>query len=143
MEKPKTIQATCQATKPDGSRCRAAALAGSAYCFFHDPSMAEERRAAQSFGGSQNRMKTLDADAPDRKVEDLGSVVGLMSETINQVRKGQIDPRVANAIGYLANVLIKAVEGSSLEDRLAEMEALVKGRPMPGADFMTLAGSGS
>jgi hypothetical protein len=33
-------------------------------------------------------------------------VVKLLSETINQVRKGIIDPPVANAIGYLANVLI-------------------------------------
>jgi len=47
-------------------------------------------------------------------------------ETINQVRKGQIDPRVANAVGYLANVLIRAVEQGDLEKRLDDLEAVVK-----------------
>jgi hypothetical protein len=96
------------------------------FCFFHDPSKADERREAQSLGGQQNRMKTLDASAPDMKVEDCQDVVKLISETINQVRKGQIDPRVANAVGYLANVLIRAVEQGDLEKRLDDLEAVVK-----------------
>ena len=127
-EKRKSIKPSCQAKKPDGTRCQAAALPGSGFCFFHDPTKADERRAAQSFGGSQNRMKTLDADAPDVKVADCRDVVKLISEMINQVRKGQVDPRVANAVGYLANVLIKAIEQGELEERLAELETLVKSR---------------
>ena len=127
MEKLKAVKPSCQATKPDGSRCQAAALPGSGFCFFHDPARAAERRAAQSFGGSQNRMKTLAADAPDVKVADCRDVVQLIGATINQVRKGELDPRVANAVGYLANVLIKAVEQSETERRLDELEAIVKG----------------
>ena len=73
-------------------------------------------------------MKTLDADAPDIKVEDCQAVVKLISETINQVRKGQLDPRVANAVGYLANVLIKAVEQGDLEDRVKELENILRAR---------------
>jgi hypothetical protein len=116
----------CRAVKPDGSRCQVAALPGSDFCFFHDPTKADERRDAQALGGRQNRMKTLDATAPDIRVEDCQDVVRLISETINQVRKGQIDPRVANAVGYLANVLIRAVEQGEMERRLAELEAIVK-----------------
>lgn len=134
-EKLKSIKTSCQAAKPDGSRCQAAALPGSGFCFFHDPARAAERRAAQSFGGSQNRMKTLTADAPDVKVADCRDVVDLISETINQVRKGQVDPRVANAIGYLANVLIKAAGQGEFEGRLAELEGLVKGRAKVLPDF--------
>jgi hypothetical protein len=119
---------SCKALKKDGSRCRATALPESGFCFFHDPAKAAERHAAQSFGGSQNRMKTLGADAPDLKIADCQDVVRLLSETINQVRKGQLDPRVANAVGYLANVLIKSVQQGELESRLAELESLVKGR---------------
>jgi len=77
--------------------------------------------------GGQNRMKTLAADAPDVKVADCRDVVKLIGATINQVRKGELDPRVANAVGYLANVLIKAVEQSETERRLDELEAIVKG----------------
>jgi hypothetical protein len=73
-------------------------------------------------------MKTLDGAAPDVQVEDCQDVVALMSETINQVRKGQIDPRVANTVGYLANVVIRAVEQGDLERRIAELEVLVKSR---------------
>ncbi len=94
--------------------------------------LSAERRAAQSAGGS--RIKTLAADAPDVKVADCRDVVALISETINQVRKGQVDPRVANAVGYLANVLIKAVEQGELERRLAEVEAAVKGQ-RPSSDL--------
>lgn len=138
-EKLKSFKKPCQAVKPDGSRCQAAALPGTDFCFFHDPSKADERREAQSLGGQQNRMKTLDASAPDMKVEDCQDVVKLISKTINQVRKGQIYPRVANAVGYLANVLIRAVEQGDLEKRLADLEAVVKNqRPIHDADlFMT------
>jgi hypothetical protein len=71
-------------------------------------------------------MKTLEATTPDVEIEDTRDVVRLIAETINQVRRGQIDPRVANAVGYLANVLIRAVEQGELERRMAELEALVK-----------------
>jgi hypothetical protein len=73
-------------------------------------------------------MKTLGPDAPDIKIVDCRDVARLLSETINQVRKGELDPRVANAVGYLANVMIKAVEQGDLETRLVELESLVKGR---------------
>ena len=125
-EKLKAVKRPCRAKKPDGTSCQAAALPGSDFCFFHDPARAAERREAQSFGGSRNRMKTLDASAPDVTIESCQDVVRLIGETINQVRKGQIDPRVGNAIGYLANVLIKAYEQGSLEKRIEDLEAAVK-----------------
>ena len=49
----------CQARKQDGSKCEASVLAGSEFCFFHDPSKCADRRAAQSLGGQANRMRTL------------------------------------------------------------------------------------
>jgi hypothetical protein len=71
MQKMKTpISKTCSATKRDESKCNAAAIPGSEFCFFHDPSNAEERREAQARGGRQNRMKTLESTVPDVKVED-------------------------------------------------------------------------
>jgi len=123
------ISKTCSATKQDQSKCQAAALPGSEFCFFHDPSKAEKRREAQAQGGRQNRMKTLDDSARDVKVEDSGDAIALISETINQVRKGQIDPRVANSVGFLTNILIKAVERNKLETRIEQLEALLKLQP--------------
>ena len=60
------------------------------------------------------------------KVEDSGDAIALMSQTINQVRKGQIDPRIANSVGFLANILMKAVERDKLETRIEQLEALLK-----------------
>lgn len=122
------INTQCKTVKPDGSNCQAAAPPGSEFCFFHDPTKATERRAAQSLGGSHNKMKTLPDTAPEVKVQGCEDVVKLLQITINQVRTGKIDPRVANAIGYLANVLIKASEAGELEKRINEVEALLKNR---------------
>ena len=119
---------SCVATKRNGTACRAAALPGSRFCFFHSPQHADARRKAQSRGGLANKMATLPADAPDVKVEDSAGVVKLLSETINQVRRGEIDPRVANAVGYLANIVLAATSQGELESRLAELESLFKGR---------------
>ena len=120
------IRKTCSATKRDESKCNAAAIPGSEFCFFHDPSNAKKRREAQAKGGRQNRMKTLEFTVPDVNVEDCGDAIALISETINQVRKGQIDPRVANSVGFLANILIKAVEQNKLETRIEQLEELLK-----------------
>ena len=125
--KPAPIK-SCSATKGDGTACGAAALPGSHFCFFHDPAKAAARRQAQSAGGMASKAATLPADAPDVKVEDGADVVKLLGATINQVRRGQLDPRVANAVGYLANIILAATGQRELETRIAELEALVKKR---------------
>lgn len=120
---------TCSATKLDKSKCQAAARPGSEFCFFHDPAKSEERREAQAQGGRQNRMKALGATAPDVKVEDFGDAIALLVQTISQVRKGEIDPRVANSVGFLANILIKTMAQDKLETRIEQLEALLKVQP--------------
>jgi hypothetical protein len=122
------LKKSCTASKDDGTACGAAALPGSQFCFFHDPAKAAARRQAQSAGGLANKMATLPADAPDVKVEDGADVVKLLGETINQVRRGEIDPRVGNSVGYLANIVLAATGQRELESRIAELESLVKNR---------------
>jgi len=68
-------------------------------------------------------MRTLDEAVPDVKIENSGNVMMLLSQTINQVLKGIIDPRVAKAVGYLANLQIKTFELNELEKRLAKLGA--------------------
>ena len=73
-------------------------------------------------------MATLPTNAPDVKVEDGADVVKLLGATINQVRRGEIDPRVGNSVGYLANIVLAATGQRELESRIAELESLVKNR---------------
>ena len=73
-------------------------------------------------------MATLPANAPEVEIYDSADVVTLLCQTINQVRRGQIDPRVGNTVGYLANIILAATGQRELETRIAELETLVKTR---------------
>ena len=59
----------------------------------------------------------LPAGTPDVRVKDMGAVVELLGETISQVRTGTVDPKIANAVGYLSSVLMRALEGSEIVRR--------------------------
>jgi hypothetical protein len=60
---------------------------------------------------------------PDLPLTNIGEVVSLLGATINQTRRGQIDVRIANSVGTLANVLLRGLEKSDMEQRLAQIEA--------------------
>ena len=121
----KSAKRLCKARKKDGTRCKVIASLGSDFCFFHDPDRAIERKAARSQGGSCGLIRTLLADAPDVRIDSCADVVTLISETINQVRRGQIDPKVGNCVGYLLNIGLKALDQGDVEKRLEDLEALV------------------
>ena len=119
----------CQHIKANGIRCGAHAITGSQYCFFHDPKKAKQRTAARKAGGHKSKAAVLSPETPDHQLGTLTDVVSLLGETINQVRRGEIDPRVSNAVGYLTNVLIKALEQGNLEERLNALEDTVNNQP--------------
>ena len=54
-------------------------------------------------------------------------VVVLLADTIDHVRVGNMDPKVANSVGYLGGIILKALETEALEERLAAIEAAVLG----------------
>ena len=104
-------------------------MSSSKFCFFHDPDTVEQRNAARKAGGRKHRYAPLRADRPDQPLNKGTQVIELLSKTINGVRCGEMDPRVANCIGYLSNILLKALEHSDMEERLSELEGLVKRPP--------------
>jgi hypothetical protein len=55
-------------------------------------------------------------------------VTALLSETINLVRSGRLDPRTSNAVGYLAAVMLKALQQGDIEARLQALEAVHQAR---------------
>ena len=125
----------CRGTKADGTPCRANAMTGSEYCFFHDPAKAEEQEAARQAGGRVGKTTVLSPDTPDAPLSSMADVVALLGQTINQVRRGEVDPKVANAVGYLASALLRALEQGDIEKRLAELEAIIKGQGVPESPF--------
>jgi len=122
----------CEYVKPDGLQCKANAMVGSGYCYFHHPLKVEERAVARRAGGIERSRQAavLPLDTPDRSLATAGDVVALLAATVNDVLRGQLDPKVANAVGYLSGLLLKAQERSDLEVRVAALEALITNEPM-------------
>jgi len=131
----KTNDERCEHVKADGKHCRAWKLHGSDYCFFHDPAKAAERASARQAGGRKGKAAVLPPETPLLPVRTAGDVIGLLGETIHQVRTGQLDPRVGNCIGYLSGIVLKATEQGEMEQRLAALESIVAGQRQPESLF--------
>jgi hypothetical protein len=55
----------------------------------------------------------------------MNDVSALLGDSINRLRRGELDPKVANAMGYLSSVLLRALEQGSLEERMAKLESML------------------
>jgi hypothetical protein len=116
----------CRFAKRNGGRCQANAMLGSDSCFFHCPAVAAKRTQARREGGRRNKAPVLPEDTPEFSLLSAGDVVSLIADTINRTRRGQLDPRVGNTIGYLSGVLLKALETGDHERRLSDLESVVR-----------------
>jgi hypothetical protein len=133
-----SMNAACQYIRSGGERCKAHAIKDSGYCFFHDPSKTADRSAARKAGGRKHRAATLPSATPDRRLATVAEVITLLGETINQVRRGDMDPRVANSAGYLSGLLLKALQQGEVEDRLAALETAVNGSRRGGPSLFNM-----
>ena len=115
----------CHFRKKDGRRCGANAQHANGLCVFHDPARVDDGHRARRDGGvhRSRAAAVLPSDTPDHPLGDTNQVSILLADSINRLRRGQLDPRVANSMGYLASVLLKALENGRIEDRLAHLEA--------------------
>jgi hypothetical protein len=115
----------CEFKKKNGQRCGADAQTGKSLCVFHDPAKASEGRRARRAGGltRSRAAAVLPRDTPDHPLSNTTEVSAFLADSINQLRRGQLDPRVANGMGYLTGVLLRALEQGPLEERMAKIEA--------------------
>jgi hypothetical protein len=60
-------------------------------------------------------------------LESLPDVIALLATTINEVRRGKMDPKVGNCVGVLAGQLIKALN-EDLTKELIEVRKLLESR---------------
>jgi hypothetical protein len=120
------VKKRCGHTRANGGQCRAHAMTGLPHCFFHDSERAAERHAAQRAGGMRNKATALSPDTPDIQLKAVADVVVLLGKTLNEVRRGQLDPRLSNSVGYLSGILLRALEMDGLERRISDLEAAIK-----------------
>jgi hypothetical protein len=117
----------CQSRKKNGKRCGADAQSGKTIRVFHDPVRTSDCERARRTGGLNRarRASVLPAETPDHTLTMPKDVSDLLAQSINQLRRGQLDPKIANAVGYLSTVLLRALEQGPLEERMAKVEVLL------------------
>jgi len=109
----------CKHIKADGQQCRANALTGSDFCYFHNPETKEKMLESSSKGGSKRIYPDLDEFHFTGKPEDL---IKLLQDSINDLRTNRINERKATAINALTGGLMKAIELINLEERITDLE---------------------
>jgi hypothetical protein len=121
----------CKAQTKSGGPCHAPASEGGlCFCHAHPERLAELGRQ----GGRKNRRWKADGpDLPQRPLKSIGDVGELLEETINRVRQGPFDLRAANSIGFLAGILLKALD-ERFEERLADLEAVTSVKREPDTE---------
>jgi hypothetical protein len=144
------LKAPKGSTAHSSSRCKTRTKAGNdcnapvvenGLCFFHGNPERLTELGRQ--GGRKNRRQTrVDPDLPHRSLRSTLEVGALLEETINRIRQVPFDLRSANSIGFLAGILLKALERSRIEERLANLEIAVAGESKneEGFDFKSQKG---
>jgi hypothetical protein len=114
----------CTATKRDGSPCNGYAVAHSDYCFHHDPARAAERRQARSKGGRARHGRHVGPVGRTVPVplDTMADVAALLKDAINTTLQLENSIQRARTVGYLAGLLIKALDFSTVEERLTQVE---------------------
>ena len=106
--------AQCQQIKADGTRCRATAMEGAAWCFNHHPDHAEERRASASRAGKRGGR-----GRPRQNARELAEAKGHIRDVIRDVLAGRTETARGAVTAQLYNVLIRCIE---TERRVHETE---------------------
>lgn len=114
----------CKYIKPDNQRCGCYRLKGDDYCYFHSVK-AELLRKESVLQGGQSPKRSYGNNNPVL-IDSTRDVLNLVAETITDLRQNRASTRLANAIGYLAGVALKAIEQDELAKRLEEVEYVLK-----------------
>src|SRR5215510_11615778 len=90
----------CSHISSTGARCNAAPQTGQHFCYFHDPDKQEERLESQRAGGRNRRRPepplVIPPGLPRLSLQTPTDIAALFEETINFVRTGEMDLRVAS-----------------------------------------------
>jgi len=117
----------CEFIKKDNAQCQALAVNNSEYCYFHNKNSKQALKESSSKGGKTP--KKVFKPLPAMNISDSKSVVELLTTTINEVRKGDLDVRIANCLGFLSSHLLRAIEQSDVIVRIEKLENAIREKP--------------
>lgn len=114
----------CKFIKSNNKKCNGFAVKGDDYCFFHSAKHQEARKEAVLKGG--NSLKRNYGKDGEIKISCSSEVLNLLEQTINDLRQGKTSVKIANALGYLSGIALRAIEQTDLEKRLEVLEYALK-----------------
>jgi len=112
----------CQATRADGSACRARALPDSTWCFAHEPSLQGTRATGRRAGGVN---KANNVRAEKVLPRDLRPLLGLLVTGMTECRNGTLEPARLSAIAAAAGACVRlysVVDADEIAARVAALE---------------------
>lgn len=109
----------------NNGNCGAFAMNGAQFCFSHNPEMKALKLEAVRKGGKSPKKTGKEMRLSVIPINSKHDVVPFLVTTINEVRSGKMDVRKANALGYIAGVLVKAFELTEMQHRIEEIEKVV------------------
>jgi hypothetical protein len=95
-------------------------------CYLHsNPEQASElgRKSGRARRYVVPSPEPLTELAPPRTAGDVRDVIG---KAMADVRERRMDPKIATTLAYCASVLLKSIELSNIEVRLAALETVLK-----------------
>ena len=112
----------CNGQTKHGKPCHAAATPGG-LCFFHaNPDKASE---LGRIGGSRNRRANTSAVDPLPTLDDALAIRKTIDRLVADVHSGKLHPRIAASIAPLLNLQLRAIEATTIQDRLTKLENIL------------------
>lgn len=118
----------CKAITPAGTRCKKTATTPDGFCSQHDPAQAARRVESARKAGQMCRVRVSERfqDLPDFELNDAADVRNLLSLVESGLLRGEVDPKIANSVAYVANVLLRAIDAGDTEERLKYLEGRIE-----------------
>jgi len=117
----------CKANTRSGQRCQAAAVHAGLCALHADPGRAAElgRLSGQSRRGHGDAAELAKEIDPPKTSQEVRTLLG---DVIADVRARKLDTNTANAIGYIASVMLRSIEVADVEQRVAALETVLRTR---------------
>lgn len=119
----------CAFRFPSGEPCRAAPLHDSQFCWAHSPEHAQEAQEARRLGGQRRKREVTLLGAYELEaVNTTSGIYRVLEIAILETLAMENTIARNRTLGYLMQVVLKAIEASDTEERLAALEKAVHGK---------------
>lgn len=117
----------CRGVNKRGEPCRAKAMSNG-YCYRHNPNISDvAKMLASSKGGRQVDKLRLNETYRQLDLSTLRGKANALEQAINDLRAGNITPRLANSLAQLVTAHNETVTLAELEGRVAILERCLAG----------------